>query len=151
VSKAKSALCSVSFRSTRIRTSSQAGSSRVDSEMEADPPSPTVRRSNSRRQSKSYTFLRENQIKFQDDCKKKVFKLLKDKEFTSTPLIDVDLLQKTSIDFKFELIFRNIGWEEAWHLNENGSRFLIIEFMCTLQLGEDEISFGVFNQSFSLS
>jgi hypothetical protein len=76
---------------------------------------------------------------------------LKDKEFTSTPLIDADLLQKTGMDSKFELIFRNIGWEEAWHLNENGSRLLTIEFLCTLQLGDDEISFRLFNQSFSLS
>jgi hypothetical protein len=92
VSKAKSALRSVSFRSTRSRTSSQAGSSRADSKMEVDPPSPVVRRSSSHRQSESYTLLRENQIKFQDDREKKVFKLLKDKEFTSTSLIDADLL-----------------------------------------------------------
>jgi hypothetical protein len=119
--------------------------------MEVDPPSPTVQRSSSRHQSRSYTLLRENQIKFQDDREKEVFKLLKDKEFTSTPLIDADLLQKIGMDSEFELIFRNIGWEEDWHLNENGSRLLTIEFMCTLQLGEDEILFRLFNQSFSLS
>jgi hypothetical protein len=55
------------------------------------------------------------------------------------------------MDSEFELIFHNIGWEEAWHLNENGSRLLTIEFLCTLQLGEDEISFRLFNQSVSLS
>jgi hypothetical protein len=76
---------------------------------------------------------------------------LKDKEFTSTPLIDADLLEKAGMDSEFELIFRNIGWKEAWHLNENRSRLLTIEFLCTLQLGEDEISFRLFNQSFSLS
>jgi hypothetical protein len=121
VSKAKSALRSVSFRSTSSYTSSQAGSSYADSEMEVDPPSPDVRRSSSRRQFESYTLLRENQIKFQDDHDKKAFKLLKDKEFTSTPLIDANLLQKTYMDSEFELIFCNIGWEEACHLNENGS------------------------------
>jgi hypothetical protein len=57
-------------------------------------PSPTVQRSSSRRQSESYTLLWENQIKFQDDRGKEVFKLLKDKEFTSTPLIGANLLQK---------------------------------------------------------
>jgi hypothetical protein len=36
-------------------------------------------------------------------------------------------------------------------LNENGSRLLTIEFLFTLQLGEDEISIRLFNQSFSLS
>jgi hypothetical protein len=85
------------FCSTRSRTLSQAGSSRADSEMEVDPPSPVVRRSSSRHQSESYTVLQENQIKFQDDREKQVFKLLKDKEFISTQLIDADLLQKTEI------------------------------------------------------
>jgi hypothetical protein len=92
ISKAKSALNSVSFCSTRSRTSSQVGSSRADSEMEVDPLSPIVRRSSSCHQSESYTLLRENQMKFQDDHEKEVFKLLKDKEFTLTPLIDADLL-----------------------------------------------------------
>jgi hypothetical protein len=113
MSKAKSALRSVSFRSTGSHTLSQAGSSRADSEMEVDPPTPVVRRSSSHHPSESYTLLRENQIKFQDDREKEVFKLLKDKEFTSTLLIDVDLLQKTGMDSEFELIFHNIGWEEA--------------------------------------
>jgi hypothetical protein len=119
--------------------------------MEVDPPSPAIPRSSSCRQSESYTLLQENQIKFQDDHEKEVFKLLKDKEFTLTPLIDVDLLQKIGMGSEFELIFCNIGWEEACHLNENRSRLLTIEFLCTLQLGEDEISFRLFNQSFSLS
>jgi hypothetical protein len=113
VSKAKSALRLVSFCSTRSRTSSQAGSSRADSKMEVDPPSLAVWRSSSHHQSESYTLLQENQIKFQDDHEKKVFKLLKDKEFTSIPLIDADLLQTTGMDSDFELIFHNIGWEEG--------------------------------------
>jgi hypothetical protein len=119
--------------------------------MEVDPPSPVVQRSSSCHQSESYTLLRENQIKFQDDHEKEVFKLLKDKEFTSTSLIDADFLQKTGMDSKFKLFFHNIGWEEAWHLNENGSKLLTIEFLCTLRLGEDEILCKLFNQSFSLS
>jgi hypothetical protein len=60
--------------------------------MEVDPPSHAVRRPSSRRQPESYTLVRENQIKLQDDQEKEIFKALKDKEFSATPLIDVDLL-----------------------------------------------------------
>jgi hypothetical protein len=36
-------------------------------------------------------------------------------------------------------------------MNELGCRLLTIEFLCTLQLGENEVSFRLFNKSFSLS
>jgi hypothetical protein len=102
----KNALTSMlSFRSTRSHTSSRAGSSRADSEMEVDPPSPAVRGSSSRQQAEVYTLLRDSQIKFQDDRDKEVYKLLKDKEFTSTPIIDLDLLHTIGVDSEFQFIF----------------------------------------------
>jgi hypothetical protein len=66
-----------------------------------------------RQQAEVYTLLRDSQIKFQDDQEKEVYKLLKDKEFTSTPVIDPDLLQTIGMDSEFQLIFQNVGWEDA--------------------------------------
>jgi hypothetical protein len=114
--------------------------------MEIDPPSPIVQGSSSRQQAKVYT-----QIKFQDNQEKEVYKLLKDKEFTSTPVVDPGLLHTIGMDSKCQLIYRNIGWKDAWTIIENDCRLLIIEFLCTLQLGENEISFRLFNKSFSPS
>jgi hypothetical protein len=71
-------------------------------------------------------FSKRTKLNFKMIMRRKFSKLLKDKEFTSTSLIDADLLRKTGMDSEFELIFGNIGWEEAWHLNENGSRLLTI-------------------------
>jgi hypothetical protein len=63
--KVKNALTSMlSFRSTRSRTSSRASSSRANSEMEVDPPSPAVRGSSLRQQAEVYTLLRDSHIKF---------------------------------------------------------------------------------------
>jgi hypothetical protein len=91
--KVKKALTSMfSFHSMRSCTSSQAGSSHADSEMEIDLPSPVVQGSSSCQQAEVYTLLRDNHIKFQDDHEKEVYKLLKDKEFTSTLVMDSDLL-----------------------------------------------------------
>jgi hypothetical protein len=61
--------------------------------MEIDPPSPIVQGSSSRQQAKVYT-----QIKFQDNQEKEVYKLLKDKEFTSTPVVDPGLLHTIGMD-----------------------------------------------------
>jgi hypothetical protein len=57
--------------------------------------------------------LRDNHIKFKDDQEKKIYKQLKDREFTLTPIIDPDLLQSVGMDSEFELIFRNIRWKNA--------------------------------------
>jgi hypothetical protein len=65
--------------------------------------------------------------------------------------MDLDLLHTLGMDSEFELIFRNIGWEDAWLIIENGCRLLTIEFLCTLQLGENEILFRLFNKPFSPS
>jgi hypothetical protein len=112
--KVKNALTlMLSFCSMRSRTSSQACSSWADSEIEVDPLSPAVRGSSLRQQAEVYTLLRDSQIKFQDDQEKEVYKLLKDKEFTSTPVIDPDLLQTIGMDSEFQLIFQNVGWEDA--------------------------------------
>jgi hypothetical protein len=119
--------------------------------MEIDPPSPVVQGSSSRQQAEVYTLLRDNQIKFQDDQEKEVYKLLKDKKFTSTPVMDPNLLHTIGMDSEFQLIFRNIGWEDVRTITENDCRLLIIEFLCTLQLGENEISFILSNKSFSPS
>jgi hypothetical protein len=69
--------------------------------MEVDPPSPAIRGLSSRQQAEVYTLLRDSQIKFQDDQEKEDHKLLKDKEFTSTPAIDSDILNTIGMDSEF--------------------------------------------------
>jgi hypothetical protein len=81
--------------------------------MEVDPPTFAVGSSSRQCQEVFYTLLRDNHIKFKDDLEKKIYKQLKDQEFTLTPVIDQDLLQSVGMDSKFELIFHNIGWENA--------------------------------------
>jgi hypothetical protein len=119
--------------------------------MKIDLPSPVIQGPSSRQQAEVYTLLKDNQIKFQDDQEKEIYKLLKDKEFTSTPVMDLDLLHTIGMDSKFQLIFRNIGWEDAWTIIKNGCRLLTIEFLCTLQLGENEISFRFLINHFHLA
>jgi hypothetical protein len=116
VSKVKSA---VSFRSSRSCSSPHA---RFD--MEVDPSSPAVGSSSRSAPEETFTLLRDKQIKLQDDREKKIYRELKDREFTHTPAFNPTLLQTIGMDSEFELVFNNVGWENAWELNEQGCRFL---------------------------
>ena len=77
--------------------------------------------------------LQEKQLKLQDDREKNIYKKLKDQDFVLTPAFDLALLQSTSMDCEFELIFKAVGWEDAWEIDGSGCKLLTIEFLCTLQ------------------
>jgi hypothetical protein len=54
-------------------------------------------------------------------------------DFALTPAFDPGLLHTIGMDAEFELISKNVGWEDVWELDEQGCRILTIEFLCTLQ------------------
>ena len=51
---------------------------------------------------------------------------------------------------EFKLIFKTIGWEGAWEIDESGCKLLTIEFLCTLQPTDLEVSFRLFGKEFSI-
>ena len=51
---------------------------------------------------------------------------------------------------EFELIFKAIGWEDVWEINEPGSKLLTAEFLCTLKPTDLEVSFRLFGKDFSI-
>ena len=51
---------------------------------------------------------------------------------------------------EFKHIFRTIGWEDAWGIDEPGCKLLTIEFLCTLQPTNSEVSFRLFKKEFSI-
>jgi hypothetical protein len=61
-------------------------------------------------------------------------------DFTLTPAFDLVLLHTIGMDAEFELILKNVGWE-----------LLTIEFLCTLQPNDTEVSFRLFGKEFSLA
>jgi hypothetical protein len=126
----------VSFRSSR------SNSPRAGSDLEVDPSSPAVGSSSCSAPEETFTLLRDKLIKLQDDHEKNIFRELKDQEFTDTPAFNLALLQMIGMDSEFELVFNNVGWKNSWELNEQGCRLLTIEFLCTLQPGDTEVSFS---------
>ena len=73
------------------------------------------------------------QLKLWDDTKKDIYKKLKTRRFVLTPAYDLALLRATGMNTKFELIFKVVGWEDVWEINEPGSKLLTAQFLCTLK------------------
>ena len=59
---------------------------------------------------------------------------------------DPALLQVTGMDIEYDFIFRTIGRESVWNINEQGSKLLTTEFLCTLQLTDTEVKFRLFGK-----
>ena len=93
--------------------------------------------------------LQGKQLKLQDNRETNIYKKLKDRDFVLTPAFDPALLQSTGMDSEFELIFKAIEWEDAWEIDKSGCKLLTIEFLCTLQTTDSEVSFRFFGKEFS--
>jgi hypothetical protein len=90
---AKNIASKLSFHSTRSRTLSQVASSRGDSEIAIDPPSPAVYGTSSCHcEPEAYVLTRDSHLKLQNRQERAIYDALKSKEFSHTPLFDELLL-----------------------------------------------------------
>jgi len=58
---------------------------------------------------------------------------VKNREFIHTLEYDPDLLEKIGMNTEFTTIWKVIGWENIAPIDEQGSRLLMIQFLCSLQ------------------
>ena len=86
--------------------------------MEVDPPSPVVRASSRSAPMERNVLPQEKQLKLRGDREKNIYKKLKTRDFILTPIYDPALLQATGMTAEFKLIFKTIGWEDAWEIDE---------------------------------
>ena len=99
--------------------------------MEVDPTSPATKASSRSAPTERNVLLQEKQLKLRDGTEKDIYKKLKTRRFVLTPAYDPSLLQATGMNTEFELIFKAVGWEDVWEINEPGSKLLTVEFLCT--------------------
>ncbi|KAG0514555.1 hypothetical protein BDA96_10G202300, partial [Sorghum bicolor] len=66
-------------------------------------------------------------------------------------IIDPDLLARTGMDVEFDKVFRAIGWSSFWQVPEFGKELLAKEFLCTLKLTNNGISFRMCEQEHQLN
>ena len=81
--------------------------------MQIDTPSPAVGAPSRSSSAEKNILLEEKHLKLQDKTEKDIYKQLKNQGFILTPAFDLALLQSTSMNTKFEIIFKIVGWENA--------------------------------------
>ena len=85
--------------------------------MDIDPPKYHTPSSSSQREER-YELTDLNQISLPLRPQVEILNVVKTKEFTHTSIFDIALPHETGMDSEFELIFRMIGWEDAWEITE---------------------------------
>ena len=79
---------------------------------------------------------------------KDTYTKLKTRRFILTPAYDPALLQSIGMNAEFKIIFKTVGWENVWEINEPGSKLLTTEFLCTFQTTDSEVIFILFGKDF---
>ena len=82
-----------------------------------------------------------NNLDLRDDRGRQAYAMIKNRSFGHTRAFDPDLLEKTGMDVDFARVWHAVGWDGFVPVEENGSRLLTIQFLCTLR----EVDDGVFS------
>ena len=81
-----------------------------------------------------------------DEREQQAFQILKDRTFQHTRAYDHNFLNCIAMIPEFQSIFRAIGWEKFWRINEEGCRQPTIEFLCTLNRTPTHVTFRLFGE-----
>ena len=70
--------------------------------------------------------------------------MIKNRSFGHTRAFDPDLLEKTGMDIDFANVWHAVGWDDFLPIEENGSRVLTIQFLCTVREDANGVRFQFF-------
>ena len=79
-----------------------------------------------------------------------MYELLKERVFLHSPTFDPVILKQIGMDVEFNTVFEHVGWSRVAPVHELGSRLLTIQFLGTLQIVDNGISFRCFGIEYSL-
>ena len=80
-------------------------------------------------------------LDLRDDCEHQAYATIKNRSLGHTRAFDLDLLKKIGMDVDFARVWHVVGWDDFVPVEENGSRLLTIQFLCTLREVDDGVSF----------
>ena len=83
-------------------------------------------------------------LDLRDDRERQAYAMIKNRSFGQTRAFDPDLLEKIGMDIDFARVWHAVGWDGFVPIEENGSRLLTIQFLCTLREVDDGVSFRLF-------
>ena len=80
-------------------------------------------------------------LDLRDDRERQAYATIKNQCFGHTRAFDLDLLEKIGMDIDFTRVCHAVGWDGFVPVEDNGSRLLTIQFLCTLREVDDGVSF----------
>ena len=80
-------------------------------------------------------------LDLRDDREHQAYAMIKNRSFGHTRAFDPNLLEKIGMDVDFARVWHAVGWDGFVPIEENGSRLLTIQFLCTLRELDDGVSF----------
>ena len=75
------------------------------------------------------------------DHEHQAYAMIKHQGFGHTRAFDPELFEKTGMDVDFARVWHAVGWDDFVPVEENGSRLLTIQFLCTLREVENVVYF----------
>jgi hypothetical protein len=90
-------------------------------------------------------------LDLEGDREMQAYNHVKNHEFIHTPAYDPDLFDKIGMDTEFTTIWKAIGWERVAPIDEQGSRILTIQFLCSLKEVDNGITFRLFGKEYFLT
>ena len=67
------------------------------------------------------------------------------------PVYDPDLLKKIGMDTEFFAVWKVVGWENVSPVWKDGSCLLTIQFLCSLKIVENGVTFRLFEIEYFLT
>ena len=72
-------------------------------------------------------------LDLRSDRERQAYTMIKRRSFGHTRAFDPDLLEKTGMDIDFANVWHAVGSDDFLPIEENGSRLLTIQFLCTVR------------------
>ena len=87
-------------------------------------------------------------LDLRNNRKRQAYAMLKGRSFGHTRAFDPDLLEKIGIDIDFANVWHAVGWDGFMTVEENDSRLLTIQFLCTLREEAKGVRFRFFRSEY---
>jgi hypothetical protein len=87
-------------------------------------------------------------LDLRNDRERQAYAMIKCRIFGYTRTFDLDLLEKIGMDIDFTNVWHAVGWDGFVPVEENGSRLLTIQFLCTVWEEASGVRFRFFGNEY---
>ena len=95
--------------------------------------------------------LSDAELDIREGREREAYNMLRERHFQHTWVLDDELLTETGMSYDFPTVWNAVEWHDITTIPERGSRYLTLQFLCTLQHGDRGISFRLFHRNYEIT